>query len=315
MASLLQGLQGIPGLPAAPAPVAANPLGAIAGPTVAPVAAQQPQSPFQGFLTGGVQMPKFVLVLLTMFPPTGIVGLNLNAVENIVGMIIKSLSYGVGILWGMYFNRVYPSTVSNIISILMFIGPWFLFDIFTILDSKFLGFKPPISIPGYQPLSGYPGVERGATWKLSPALMGLIATTIPAGIAGATGIANYYSPNAVSSDTQKYISYGTIGVAALVGGFSLFSLFRTPAAAAVAPPSVLPPPLQGGGSRAPSLSQIARELSRPIHARGNTESQSFVGILAIVFLGGLAIAVTRAKQAAPQPLRGHNEVFNDPGGV
>jgi hypothetical protein len=223
-----------------------------------------------------------------------------------VGTIIKGLSYGAGILWGMYFNRMYPSTIGNIISILMFIGPWYLFDIFTILDSKFLGFKPPIEIPGYPPLSGYPGVEKGESWRLSPALLGVIMTTIPAGIAGATGIANYYSPNAVSGDTQKYIGYATAGVGALVGGMSLYSMFQVPATAAPAPapaPAPFPPQVgqgypsfQGGGG--PSLSQIAKTLTRKMDIKGETESQSFLGILGIVFIGGLALAVTRSKQAA-----------------
>jgi hypothetical protein len=297
MASLL-GTQGLPG--------AANPLGAITG--AAPVAlgatpGAQAQSPFQSFITGGIPVPKIVLTLLTIFPPTGITGLNLYAVNNVVGNIIKSLSYGVGILWGMYFNRMYPSTISTIISALMFLGPWYIFDIITILDNKSKGFESPIPISGYPDLSPYPDDGTGR-WNMSPALISLILTAIPAGIAGGTGIANFYSPNAVSGDTQKYIGYATIATGGLLGAMSLYGATRTPASVPststlpTAAPSVNPLQLGGGRSRVPSLSQIARDLVRPIDAKNSAESKSFLGILAIVFLGGIAIAVTRSKRAA-----------------
>ena len=296
MDSVVQGLSGITNPVVTP-----NPLGAITGATpatgaTAATATASPLNPFQKFLNNGIPMPKFVLFLLTIFPPTGIIGLNLSAINNVVGTIMKALSYGIGILWGMYFYRLYPSTISKVISILMFIGPWYLFDIISILDNPFIGFRSPIIIPGYPEISEYKDIANpDGTWTLSPTLLGIIMTTIPAGIAGGTGIASYFSPSSVSDDTKKYINYTTIGMGALIGGIGLYSMFQTPATAAAAAPLV-----QGGGgrSRVPSLSEIAKDLARPIDARNNAESQSFLGILAIVFLGGLAIAVTRSKQAA-----------------
>ena len=269
---------------------------AIPGASGAAAAVPGAQSPLAQLLQGGIRMPKIALTILTIFTPTGMIGLNQQAVGNTLGAILKVVSYGFGILWGLLFNNMYPSALGRFVSVLMFLGPWYIFDILNILFNPTFnedGFEPPIPIQGLQKT---PMSEDG-TWLLTPTLMGLIVAVLPAGAYGLTSILKYYFPGMDVADAQKYMGYATLGAGTLLGGLSIFNAVRTPAAPAMAgtsPSSSTAPPIQQlGGGGLPPLSQFVKGIQKAASPEAFNESLSFLGILGIVIVSGIVLGLTR----------------------
>ncbi len=276
--------QFLPGLGSAvaPAPAAAPGIPAVAAPQGPPTLVQQ-------MMMGGFPMEKFTLIALTLFPPTGIAGLNLQAVQNTVGALLKVGSYVLTSLYAIRLMAMYPGVITGALSAALFLGPWYLYDAMNILlnpDFSKEGFQPPVPIPGYPP----PAPTDGR-WLLTPVLLSLIAATLPAGALGLSGIVNQFAPGAITGDTQKYMSYAVAGTAAAGILFSLFSANKAPTLAAPTAPA----PMAGGGSRTtlPPLSSFAKDLMRSTSPQAFQESLSFLGILGIVVAGGALLSILR----------------------
>lgn len=289
-----------------PAAIPPNPMGAVPGlagavpglagavPGLAGVAS--PQTYFQKFLMGGIEAPKIALTALTLFPTTGIVGLNHQAVGNAMGMLFKIMSYGVGILWGLQFNKVYPGTLGTIISALMFAGPWYIFDCLQILFGPYEteGFVPPV------PLEGFP-VQKpkpDGSWLFTPTTLSILISTLPAGAYGMTSILKYYMPNVDIENVQKYSGYATMGVTGLGAALSVFSMARAPALAPAGVTAGLTPLRGGGKDTLPPLSHFIKRLKESQAPKARNDSWAFLGILAIVVFGGFTLASARSKVAA-----------------
>lgn len=283
----IPGVSSIPGVATAPGP--SNPLGSL--------------------LQGGFSIPKIGLLALAALPPTGIAGLNLQATGNLFGMLLKVVSYGVGILYALRLNAVYPSVFSKVIMSLMFIGPWYVFDILEYFDPAFerVGFRPPVPIEGYpKPVAP---VRADGTWLLTPALISLVMTMLPAYSAGLTSLINFYAPGTVGGNVQQYIGYAAAGVGVLGLAGSLFAATQgtgapvttvAPAPLAAPPPlpAAAPPPLPTmAGGALPPLSTFVKDMKRSASPQAFQESTGFLGVLALVIFGGLALGAVRAKQA------------------
>jgi hypothetical protein len=265
-----------------------------AAPAAAP-AATGPPTLVQQMMMGGFPMEKFTLIALTLFPPTGIAGLNLQAVQNTVGALLKVGSYVFTSLYAIRLMAMYPGVITKALSAALFLGPWYLYDSMNILfnpDFSREGFQPPVPIPGYPP----PAPTDGR-WLLTPILLSLIAATLPAGALGLSGIVNQFSPGAITGDTQKYMSYAVAGTAGLGVLFSLFSANKAPATGTATPVIPAIPSMTGGGRSLPPLSSFAKDLMRSTSPQAFQESLSFLGILGIIVGGGILLSITRNAAA------------------
>jgi hypothetical protein len=263
-----------------------------------PTGATVPKNLFQMELPMGL-LP---LQLLTAFPPTGLAGLNWFAVGQPITGILKLLTYGVGILYGILFQTVFPGTLSNGTSFLMKLGPWYLFDaIQALLDPAFKdnGFQAPIPIEGL-PVGG--GVD--GKWTLTAPLIAMIVATLAAsGIA----VAQLLPPGTLDPNTMKIVNYATTGGGVLLGGIGLVGAFMMakPTTAATVrgssgqassflsslEPTAAeePMPPQTGGSRRgmlPPLSTFADKLAAESDPVYTYQALTFLGLLLLVALGG-----------------------------
>lgn len=255
-------------------------------------------------MQGGFSVPKVGLLALAALPPTGIAGLNLQATGNLFGMLFKVMSYGVGILYAIRLNRVYPSIFAKVIMSLMFLGPWYVFDILSYFDPAFdrVGFPPPIPIQGFPKPT--PPVRADGTWLLTPALISLVMTMLPAYSAGLTSLINFYAPGTVGGNVQQYIGYAAAGVGVLGLAGTLFAASRSSSAPvapaplpapAPAPAPALPLAAPMGGGGLPPLSAFVKDMKRSASPEAFQESTGFLGLLALVVVGGLALGAARSK--------------------
>jgi hypothetical protein len=279
---------GIPGLSAA-APSGAAPSAAVAQATSAAAPLQPSQmTPIQQMMAGGFPMEKMTLILLTLFPATGLAGINLQALQNTTGALLKGGSYLVGCLYAIRLMNIYPGLVTKLISGLIFLGPWFVFDAMEILvnpDFSKQGFRPPLPIPSYPPPKPTDGF-----WLLTPALISIILALLPTYALGFTGILNSFMPGLVTGDTQKYMGYAVGGTAVLGTAFSMFAANKAPT------------PVQSGGgpkkSEVPSLSALARTMKQSASPEAFDESKAFLGLLGVIITGGFALSMARSAAAS-----------------
>ncbi len=244
------------------------------------------------------------LQLLTVFPFTGLAGLNWFAVGQPITGILKVMTFGAGLLYGVLFQKLFPSLLSRGASLAMSAGPWYIFDSLQVLfDPAFRdnGFQSPIPIEGL-PVGG--GVD--GKWTLTFPLIGMILATLAAsGIA----IAQYLPSDLVPPETKKYLDYASTGGGILLGGLGLIGAFMmakpTTAAAvrgegasastflaSLAP--VVPAataPQTGGAKKLPPLSTFVEDLldRSDANPKDTFQALTFLGILLIVAVGGLIV--------------------------
>ena len=265
------------------------------------------------FNAAGIPLGKTALTLLTIFPPTGYLGLNYSAVGLPFTAGIKAAVYGLGILIGIFANRLYINEVAKVLSyILIFAPPWYIFDCIRIItDSNFDedGFIPPL------PLQAIPtGQGNNGNWNLTFPLLSLIlATTSFSGLAFVTK----YIPSSITDSIGKYSAYATAGGGALFIIAAGIGLFMQRPAVGVMPsggpalagglagglgglPGGLPVGLaqglmRGGGTTSlPPLSSFINKLTP--QSGGSKEDIPFLGILALIILGGFSLSFLRSKQ-------------------
>ena len=279
------------------------------------------------FNAAGIPLGKTALTLLTIFPPTGYLGLNYSAVGLPFTAGIKAAVYGLGIIIGLFANRLYINEVAKVLSyILIFAPPWYIFDCIRILTDKQFdegGFISPLPIPGIPTAPG-----KNGNWNLTfPLLSIILAVTSFSGLAFITK----YIPEIITSSIGKYSAYATAGGGALfilAAGIGLFmqrpnsssvagtvapTIAQDPALGAVG--SIVPglggltsglgglvPGLggitsglmKGGGKSLPPLSSFINKLTP--QSGGSKEDVPFLGILALVILGGFSLNYLRSKQ-------------------
>ena len=249
-------------------------------------------------------MGKFALQLLTLFPPTGNLALNLVAVSLPMTAFLKVAAYGLGILIALYSNIIYVNSFAPILTWLMAIAPpWYIFDCIQILfDSNFNknGFLLPLPVP----LVPSGGSTKGGTdevpnpWRLTFPLINLILATVS--ISG-FALINQFLPQNLIDSGGKYAQYSALGGAILFGIIGVIGVLmaKNPSEIMVTLPKVSNPiaGMSGGGKISlPPLSSFIREMSSKKHDSKLNESVSFLGILGIVIVGGGILSFLRSKQ-------------------
>jgi len=251
------------------------------------------------FSTTGIPLGKLPLTLLTIFPPTGYLGLNLAVAEMPITASIKAASYGTGIAAGMYANKLYLNDVAKILSyVLIFAPPWYIFDCIQMLtDSNFNenGFQLPL------PISAIPsGGAKEGKWNLTFPLLNLIlAATSFTGLA----FVLKYLPTDITNQFGKYIAYATAGGGTIFAALAIGAMFmqKPDTSQAVSSTAVLqqpvlqqpeisPPGFQqtGGGKRLPPLSSFIKDLYKK-DDDNSKEAIPFIGILALIIIGGFSL--------------------------
>lgn len=254
------------------------------------------------FFTNGMPMGKLSLQLLTLFPPTGMLGLNLAAAAMPLTAALKAASYGAGLIVALYLGIYVPGPITKVFTTLLTLGPWFLYDCLQILlDADFdkRGFQPPL------PIKEIPsGGGKNGNWLLTFPLGSLILATLPAGAMGIVAILRSAVPGLIPSSLNDKLALGTGTSSAALVGMGLLGSFMAMRASSgtVAPGPTAPavaPSAQSGGSApgtttVPSLSSIARTIPTGGGAPAHTSSREavwFMGILGIVVAGGLSLGL------------------------
>lgn len=234
---------------------------------------------FLSYLQGGINMPKIALIALTLFPPTGIIGLNWIAVGNSPIAFIKAISFVIISFAIIFLTPFYPFFAPyKVISALTLFGPWYAYDVLQILDKSFDedGFTLPIPIEGL-PAQGK--LDADGKWKLTLPLGSMIVATL---LASGFAIADYL-PNSM----QTYFKYASAGGGTLFTGIAAVSglTSTTPVGGGVTPSTTTV--LQGGGSRdLPPLSTFINKL-RYKKTKSASEALAFFSILGIIVFGGI----------------------------
>ena len=263
MAGLLGGVGGLVPNPTTPNPVAAASL-----------------------MAGGIPMGKASLRLLTAFPTTGFVGINLTAAGSPIGAMAKAGAYALGAFLAMSARSIYSDWAAQALAYILVIAPpWYIFDILQIFfDDSFdeNGFQAPFPLKEL----GL-GVGKGGNWNLTMPTLSLIAATLTtAGYA-----VTKYIPGFPTEGAGKYAQYATLGGGLLLAGVGIFgSIASTPKPAATTTVAADDDDtVQGGGGKSgglPPLSSFAKRLVQEGGAKAKRdsfyESVTFLGVLGIL---------------------------------
>jgi hypothetical protein len=283
------------------------------------------------FNSAGIPLGKLPLQLLTLFPPTGYLGINLSAVGLPLTAVIKAATYGAGIAAGIYANRLYISKVAQILSyVLIFAPPWYIFDCIQILmDSKFdiNGFLLPVPLPAIQSGGGKEG-----KWTLTLPLLSVI---LAATSFSALAFIKEYLPADLTNSIGKYAGYGALGGGILFSAIALISLgMQKPGqgapgggvSSAAAPgagvlgalpgagllgalpgagllgalPGASVGQSGGGSSRSEKLPPLSSFIENFQKQTGGASQQHqaipFIGVISLIILGGFSLSFLRSKQ-------------------
>lgn len=233
---------------------------------------------FLSSLKDGITMPKIALIALTLFPPTGIIGLNWVAVGNSPMAFIKAMSFVIITFAIIFLTPFYPFFIPyKAISALTLFGPWYAYDVLQILDKSFDedGFTLPIPI---KDLPAQGKLDADGKWKLTLPLGSMIVATL---LASGFAIADYL-PNSM----QTYFKYASAGGGTLFTGIAAVSGLTSTTSGGGPTPSTTTL-LQGGGSRdLPPLSTFIDKL-RYKKTKTASEALAFFSILGIIVFGGI----------------------------
>jgi hypothetical protein len=267
--------------------------------------------------TAPKKMTYNTLRLLTVFPPTGALGLNYVALNNPIVAAIKAASTLVVTFFIRYLLQFHPPIIQE--SIIWFSGIlsfWYLFDICEIMRSKeeFVkgintgfkdelgkdifknGFRLPFNINITE--LNTPCVDKDASWLLTSSLISLIVATLSS--AGFL-IMNYIPAGLIPANVLQTINYATGGTTMASILFSFILNSNTPPVVnSCNPPSeMLQPPIAKGGGL-PPLSSFSKQVGgglpplssfadKLLTSKSSDESYAFFSVIGIVLLGGFFI--------------------------
>jgi hypothetical protein len=233
-------------------------------------------------LATGIPMSFTTLKLLTVLPPTGMLGMNHAALGNQALALLKATSVAISIVLVTFLLPYYPYMLHQPIIWLSRFGPWFLFDILEVFNSSFSshGFRIPlnITIEGLTPERGTDG-----KWILNTAM----ASAIMAALAtSGVVIANYLPPSLVPASASSTLST-VAGGSGLALGVLAIGLMLTSSSSGTAATQTLTPVVPQHGGGLPPLSSFADKL---INAKSPDESLAFLSTIAVIIVGGILTA-------------------------
>ena len=235
---------------------------------------------FVSSLQAGINMPKIALIALTLFPPTGIIGLNWVAVGNSTIAFMKAISFVIVSFAMLFLTPYFPAYVPlRIISTIAYFGPWYAYDVIQILDKSFdtEGFNLPLPIKEIPALGK---LDADGNWKLTLPLASMIVATLLA-----SGLAvTQFLPDSIRS----YFTYAAAGGGTMFTGIAAISGLTSGASVQSTTTIGTTTVLQGGGL--PPLSSFIDQV-RYKKGKGTDEALAFFAILGIIVLGGIATNV------------------------
>jgi len=245
----------------------------------------------QGLLTG-FQLKGMIgyvtLLMLTIFPITGLAGLNLVAVGQPLNAFLKVFSIGASLILMTILSPYMPIFLQGpYLNWLAAIGPWYMFDVIQMLhyaEFNANGFEPIIPIP-YLPSGG----GKGSAWLLNITFLNILFATIAA--------SGQVLAFALPTFTIGGVSLASIGNYVSIGGASLLgaSFLGSIAATSFAPALGSTKPLTGGGL--PPLSSFVDKLNSEQLQQGGGSDKSFLMVLGLITLIGLTLGLARSKQS------------------
>lgn len=251
-------------------------MGAAASSLAATAGASTGQSTFMQKLMNGITIPYIGLVILTLLPPTGMIGLNHSVLNNQALTFMKAGSTAVCLLVIKFMSPYYPYYLRESMEWLSYFGPWYIFDIIQVINSvefKKFGFKLPLNIEMKELFTPHTG-DYGE-WTLNTTILSVIITACSSYL---FLLNKFLPPGIIPSDLQANINLGTGGAAV---GFTSVAII----AMLFSKPPVTTP--QAGGGSLPPLSQFADKL---LKSKSPDESYAFFSVIALVVFGGLATA-------------------------
>jgi len=273
-----------------------------AAPAVAPVATGT-IGILQGLLTGfplSGTLGYVTLLILTVFPITGIAGINLVAVGQPLNAFLKVSSVAISLLIMTFLTPYLPIFLqSSYLNWVAGIGPWYLFDILQMLhynEFNAKGFEPILSIP-LLPSGG----GKNSYWLLSATFLNILFVTILASGQVLPFIFPAFSIGGVSIGSIGNVV--SIGGASLLGASFLGSVIASSFAPSIASPAALASLklagtglLQGGGL--PPLSSFADTLNATQTGGGSSKDMSkpdkiFLSVIGLVTVIGITLGLAR----------------------
>jgi hypothetical protein len=245
-------------------------------------------SSFTSSLKNGIKLPKVLLILLTVFPPTGIIGLNWLAVGNSFIAFMKAISFVFITFIILFITPYFPIYVPlRLISAISYFGPWYLFDVLTIVFNKNFdtkGFTLPIPVKEI-PANGT--LDSEGKWTLTLTLASLIfASCFASGF-----LLEKYIPS--SWQIKNYFVYASAGGSSLFTGIAAISGLSSASSTPVQ--STTPPVLTGGSRDLPPLSEFINKLKYK-KTQSNDEALAFFSILGIIIIGGFGTSILKQNK-------------------
>jgi len=254
------------------------------------------QSLLTGFpLSGGLGYA--TLLFLTVFPVTGIAGLNLVAVGEPAFAFMKFISCALSVVLMTFLAPYWPILFQGSWMIwIAGLGPWYIFDILQMVDySNFQvnGFESLIPIPGIPSGGG-----KNGSWRLTSTFLNLFLGTI----AASGQVLPALFPNTSIAGVSSTTIGNTISIAggSALGISAAASLLTLALAPNVAPAGVIGSAsgvagLRGGGNSLPPLSTFADRLAEQ-SAGGERGDGVFLAFLSFIAVVGIFLGFTRSKQ-------------------
>jgi hypothetical protein len=258
---------------------------------------------FQNLLTGfplSGTLGYITLLFLTVFPVTGIAGLNLIAVGEPLTAFIKASSCVVSLLLMTFLSPYLPVFMQgNWMTWVSALGPWYIFDILQLVEYSDFNKNGFVSLLPILPSGG----GKNSSWRLTITFLNLFLATIAA--SGQVLPAIFPDMSIFGVSTSTFGNSVSIVSASLFGITSLGSLAAVAFGPSIAPASVVAAlvPKVGGGTATslPPLSDMLETLSssNPLVQTGGAVMPSdriFLSVLGFVAVVGICMGFARSKQ-------------------